>query len=52
MDGVKFDVHVRRDAGVADIRCGEIRIVLQLFQKVLLSFYLQTFSVFFLKLSK
>ena len=51
VDGVKFDVYVRCGAGVADIRCGDIRIVLQLFQKVFLSFYLY-FSVLFSKLSK
>ena len=32
VDGVEIDVHVRRGAGVADTRRGEIRIVLQLFQ--------------------
>ena len=36
VDGVEFEVYVRRGAGGADIRCGEIRIVLQLFQKILL----------------
>ena len=37
-------VHVRRGAGFTDIRRVEIRIILQLFQKVLLSFCLY-FSV-------
>ena len=43
VDGIEIDVHVRRGAGVADIRRSEIRIVLQLFQKyffVLPEFYL------------
>ena len=30
MDGVEFDVHVRRGASLTDIRRGEIRIILQL----------------------
>ena len=32
VDGIEIDVHVRRGAGVADTRRGEIRIVLQLFK--------------------
>ena len=33
VEDVEFDVHVRRGGGVANIRRGEIRIVLQLFLK-------------------
>ena len=53
VDGVEFVVYVRRGAGVADIRRGEIRIdyYLQLFQKVLISVY-HYFGVLFSKLSK
>ena len=38
VDGIEIDVHVRRGAGVADIRRSEIRIVLQLFQKYFFRF--------------
>ena len=51
VEDFEFDVHVRRGGGVANIRRGEIRIVLQLFLKVLLSFCLYV-SVLFSKLSK
>ena len=51
VEDVEFDVHVRRGGGVANIRRGEIRIVLQLFLKVLLSFCLYV-SALLSKLSK
>ena len=51
VEDVEFDVHVRRGGGVANIRRGEIRIVLQLFLNVLLSFCLYV-SALLSKLSK
>ena len=42
VDDVKFDVHVRRGAGVADIRHGEIRIVYNCFKQY--SFVLTIFQ--------
>ena len=33
VDGIEIDVHARRVTGVTDIGRGEIRVVLQLFQK-------------------
>ena len=44
MDGVEFDVHVRRGAGVTDIRRGEIRIVLQIIVSKSTSFVLPLFQ--------
>ena len=44
MDGVEFDVNVRRSAGVPDIRRGEIRIVYNCFKKYFFRFI--TISVY------